>query len=328
MIRMFRFYRLRLIAGICSALVVGIAVAEQPSDFALTSFSLQTGDQEYLDAVGGDSADSPFSFDVTYYLYSDYVFRGINFSEFPREGRERLNHQMTTTFGADVGLLLGRETGAYGTISLGTFFEWFAGQKSIDPIHGGQNLQEVDYVLSWSYDIEPIETTFTLGYTFYVFPNAKPINTSEWWFSLENNDAWMWKWLWPDNDQGVLNPSFFFAQDVDVTDGGVWMEIGLNHGFALCENLTITPSVVLAIDHRYLDPLLGTGQVGGAARVPYVQYALTANYDMTQVLALPDWAGSVVLSAFLAFSDARGTARSDGTIQDEFFGGMSLGWSF
>ena len=158
----FSFLRLCLIMGISPALVGSTAVAEQPSDFALTSLSLQAGDEGSVDAVGSDSADSPFSFDVTYYLYSDYVFRGINFSEFPREGRERLNHQMTTTLSTDVGLLLGREAGAYGTIGLETFFEWFAGQKSIDPIHGGQNLQEVDYILSWSYDIEPIDTTFTM----------------------------------------------------------------------------------------------------------------------------------------------------------------------
>ncbi len=41
-----------------------------------------------------EPADSPFSLGVTYSLYSDYVWRGINRSEYRGEGREKPNHQL------------------------------------------------------------------------------------------------------------------------------------------------------------------------------------------------------------------------------------------
>lgn len=298
-----------------------------------SSFALQPGEDETaaerveITTFEEEKPACPASFDVTYYLYSDYIFRGINFSEYGTEGREKLNHQMTTDMSFDLGKMFGQPAGQWGTVSFGTFFEWYGAQKVLDPEHGGQNLQEVDYVLSWSYDIEPIATGLTLGYTFYTFPNAKGINTSEWFFSLAHNDAWMWRWLWPNNEDGVLNPSFFFAQDVDIADGGCWMEFGLSHAFGLFDNFTLTPEVVFAVDHRWLDPVLGTGRPG-ATRLAFVRYGLSGAYDLTPMLHLPDWAGSVSLAAFLYFSDALGNIEDNDLIQDEFYGGMSIGWSW
>ena len=97
----------------------------------------------------------PISLGVSYYLLSDYVWRGINLSEHAREKGERLNHQMTTSFSWD--------TGTYGTFGFDTFFEWYADQKKLNP-YGGQNLQEVDYVFRWGYSVEPINYYVTVCY--------------------------------------------------------------------------------------------------------------------------------------------------------------------
>jgi hypothetical protein len=272
-----------------------------------------------------ESPASPFSFDITYYLYSDYIFRGVNFSEYGTEGREKLNHQMATNLGVDIAALLGQKAGTYGTFTFGTWFEWYAAQIRLDPEHGGQNLQEVDYYLSWAYDVEPIATTMTIGYNFYTIANNKAANSSEWFLKFEHNDAWMWKWLFPENEEGVLNPSFMMVQDVDLADGGMWFEFGLSHGFEVFKNFTLTPSWLLAVDHRYLDPVMGTGD--GTTRIAYQQFGLDATYDITELLKLPDWAGSVSVSGFLYFNDALGNAEDSNQIQDEFFGGMSVGWS-
>ncbi|MCP4592646.1 MAG: hypothetical protein GY842_18080 [bacterium] len=327
----------RLGAVLVAALLVRNAAAQNAAplatDTVYASFSLYQDEPETtlekteIVTYDEEALASPFSFDVTYYLYSDYVFRGINFSEYPTEGREKPNHQLTTDISVDVGALFGQQPGTCGTFSFGTFFEWYAMQKVFDPEHGGQNLQEVDYVLSWAYDLESIATSFTLGYTFYAFPNAKSINTQEWWFTLEHNDAWMWKWMFPENEDGVLNPSFLFAQDVEVTHGGCWMEFGISHDFELFENFTLTPSMIFAMDHRYLDPLLGTGS-NGASRLAYVQYGITTTYDLTPALRMPDWAGALTLSGFLYFNDALGNPEDNRLIQDELFGGMSIGWSW
>jgi len=274
-----------------------------------------------------DGAESAFALSLNYTLVSDYIFRGINLSEYEGEGREKPNHQLDVSLDIDLALLFGAEAESWGTLTAGAWFEWFAAQRQIDPDFGGQNLQEVDYYLSWAYELERIKTTFTLGYNFYTIANAKAFNTSEWFFSLEHNDAWAWRWLWPDNEDGVLNPSFFYAQDVELTPGGIWMEIGVSHEFELTDNLAMTPSLTMAIDHRYLDPVLEMGSPG-STRLAYLQYGLSVDYDLSAAMELPETIGELTLSGFLYFNDALGNVEDKRLIQDEFFGGVSLGWSF
>jgi len=270
----------------------------------------------------------PATFEITYSLYSDYIFRGINFSEYAWEGREKPNHQLTTSLGIDVGDLVGAEPGTCGTFQFDTFFEWFAAQKQLDPVSGGQNWQEVDYTLSWAYDIEPMSSTLTLGWTFYAFPNAKQNNTHEWFVSIDHNDAWMWKWLYPDNEDGVLNPSLALYHDVGVGAGdAAWVEFGLSHEFEVAEDLTITPSWTLGIDHTYYHYFAGDPD-DSTTRFANMLWGLDVTYDITELVRFPEKWGSVAVSGFIFFSDALGNAEDNRVIQDEFFGGMSIGWSF
>ena len=270
----------------------------------------------------------PATAEVTYSLYSDYIFRGINFSEYFGEGREKPNHQITTSLGIDVGALVGTEPGTCGIFQFDTFFEWFAAQKQLDPVSGGQNWQEVDYTLSWAYDIEPISSTLTLGWTFYAFPNAKQNNTNEWFVSIDHNDAWMWKWLYPDNEDGVLNPSLALYHDIDVGAGdAAWVEFGLSHEFEVADDLTITPSWTLGIDHTYYHYFAGDPD-DSTTRFANMLWGLDVTYDITELVRFPEKWGSVALSGFVFFSDALGNSEDNHIIQDEFFGGMSIGWSF
>lgn len=337
----------RLMAGllgllVCSAsttilagepdVIVGQAVpATRETVFGSTGLSFgnyQDATQAATTITVGETTDDLFSVDVTYSLYSDYVFRGINFSEFAGEGREKPNHQLDLSVSLDLGTLLGNGAGTSGTLNFGAWFEWFGAQKKIDPVRGGQNLQEVDYYLSWSYDIAEIATTFTLGYTFYTFPNANAANTSEWWFGLEHNDAWMWKSIWPDNEDGVLNPSFAFYQDVDLGAGNaIWMEIGLSHEFPINDLVTVTPNWLLAIDHGYYHTFAGDRNKN-TTRLAYMQWGLDVTYDLGTAWQLPGKLASTSLSGHLYFNDALGNVEDNRIIQDEFFGGFSLGWSF
>jgi hypothetical protein len=282
-----------------------------------------------VDAEASEASDTssslPISLSLSYAVMSDYVFRGVNFSEYEGEGREKLNHQF------DVNLEFA--TDDYGTFGLEAWFEWFGAQHEINPIGGGQNLQEIDYLIYWSYSIEQIATDFTIGYTWYMFPNLGPLleedgdpgtnndgNTQEWWFSLEHNDAWMWKALWPDNEDGVLNPSFLFAHDIGSILG-VWMELGISHEFAIpgVDNFTITPGYTLLFDCNYwTDGFKLTGD----------QWSLDLAYDLTPVLQLPDWAGELGVGCSLYFFNAYGNPENSGTVQDEFFGGLNIGWSW
>jgi hypothetical protein len=259
---------------------------------------------------------------VTYYLFSDYVFRGINFSEYAGEGREKPNNQMTTSLSIPIG-----KDGEYGTFGFDTFFEWYAAQKQLNPETGGQNLQEVDYTLRWSYDLKSIATKFTTGWTDYTFPNAHPIRTNEIFFKFEHNDAWMWRGLGYKGDAGILNPSFFFAQDLRYSRG-YWVELGLNHPFEVCKNLTITPKMTFALDGGYLQPLETGGEGQKSLEYAYTQYGLDTTYTLNDLLHIPENAGTVYISGQLYFNEASDVEKRQGIIKDELYGGMALGWSW
>ncbi len=270
---------------------------------------------------------NPVSFDITYSLYSDYIFRGLNLSEFEREGREDPNHQLTTSLTLDIAKSFGRDEGEFGSFAFDTFFEWYAGQDVIDPLYGDHNCQEIDYTVSYAYEFKPIFTTLTGGYVWYAYPNHREIATSEWFFRIEHNDAWMWKGLWPENEGGVFNPYLSYWQDADLISHAAWWQFGFSHEFEVLPDVTLTPTVDFGVDHHWLHPTLDSGD--GTQGLATIQYGLSISYDMSELIRLKQWGfGSVVWSGFMFYSDAVGNPRDDHLTADEFYGGTSIGWSF
>ena len=263
---------------------------------------------------------------ITYWLFSDYIGRGINLSDYDGEGPESPVHQLTTSLEFDLATGFGRANeGEWGVVSLSTFFSWFPHNDRLTS--EGSSFQEYDLYLTYSYEFVPLATTATFGTTFYVFPYGKEFNSVELLFRLDHNDAWAWKWLWPENEEGILNPYASYAADIDYINGGGWLEFGVSHDFPVIENLTVTPAFTLASDVRYLDRVVGSGEEG-SIRLAYAQYALTVGYDLSAALQLPESAGSWTLSGFIYFNQALGEPKRQGLINDELFGGMSIGWSF
>lgn len=275
----------------------------------------------------------PLSLSVEYTLVSDYIFRGINFSEHATEGRETPNHQLATSISVDLAPIWGREAGEWGSISFDTWFEWYGDQKKLNPGEDSNN-QEIDYSIYYSYHVKPIETDVTIGWIHYYFPNLSGVGnddrTNEWFFSLEHNDAWAWRWLGYQGEEGILNPTFAFYHDTHIS-GGVWMDVGISHGFAFesIPNLTITPSSTLNIDGGYLGPLLRVDDHD--TRIAGVTYGIDVTYDLTDILQMPSWMGSMSISGFLNYFDPTSAVRgTDGNIglEDELYGGMTVAWSW
>lgn len=275
----------------------------------------------------------PLSLSVEYTLVSDYIFRGINFSEHAREGRETPNHQLGTSIGLDLAPLWGGKAGQAGSISLDTWFEWYGDQDKINPIEDSNN-QEIDYSAYYSYSIEPIATDLSIGWIHYYFPNLRGVHnddrTNEWFFSLEHNDAWAWRWLGYKGEDGILNPTFAFYHDTHIS-GGVWMDLGISHGFEFeaIPNLTVTPSYLLHIDGGYLGPLLRVDDHD--TRIAGMTYGIDMTYDLTELLQLPPWAGTMAVSGFLNYFDPTSAVRSTShnvDLEDELYGGMRLAWSW
>ncbi|MBI5864211.1 MAG: hypothetical protein HZB38_06865, partial [Planctomycetes bacterium] len=227
----------------------------------------------------------------------------------------------------DLATLWGRPKGECGSLIVDTFFEWYAGQDRLEPLYGAHNLQEFDFALSYAYEVKPLFTTVCAGYVWYNYPNHHEIASGEWTLRLDHNDAWMWKWLWADNEDGVLNPYVAYWQDADLVSRGSWWQFGFSHDFEITEELVCRPSVDFGIDNHWIHPTLdaGIGTIGFAN----INYGLTLDYDVSNLLQIKSWGfGAVTLSGFIFYSDAVGNPRDDDLTADWLYGGMSLGWSF
>ena len=85
----------------------------------------------------------PVKVGIEYKLVTDYVWRGINLSEYRGEGREKINHQIDLNAKVkleDLGLP------DVGWVKAGVWFQIFQGNESQNPgppTHADNNLQEV-----------------------------------------------------------------------------------------------------------------------------------------------------------------------------------------
>ncbi len=250
------------------------------------------------------------SLGVDYTIVSDYIWRGYNLSEYPGEGREKLNHQLTVSGGVETSV---------GTFGGGVWFEWFAGQGSLDP-NSKNNLQEVDYWLSYANTLGPVSAE--VSWLAYHIPHAggDSHTTYEVCVSLGLDDSVLFG-----TENPVLNPTVTWNMDVDLGAHNSWFEVGVSHSFPLGEieclagtflkDVTVTPSLTLGIDHRF---------TRDSTRLGNLLYGLEASYDLGTALGLPDRYGSVSVATFLNFSQG----FADDVMDDELFGGCTLSWGW
>ena len=277
----------------------------------------------------------PLSFGLDYTLVSDYVWRGINLSEYPGEGREKPNHQINVSFSLDTKDLLGKGM-SFGKFGGSVWFEWFAGQERLTG-WSDSNLQEVDYAAWWSCELAKIGTTVELGWIAYTLPRlsdrGSPVPaelswTHEAYVKLSFDDSVLF-------GKPVLSPYVAYYQDLDDVRAG-WMEVGVSHDFALGElgckdvcilkDVTVSPSLVLGIDHRYYDKAgYGSGS-SVATRLGNLLYGLCVSYDLAAALKLPPQAGTLSLKGTLYYSQAFHDVSP--LVDDWLFGGVtvSYGW--
>ncbi|MFP4104493.1 MAG: hypothetical protein ACLFVU_00240 [Phycisphaerae bacterium] len=302
----YRFMSVALIVAV-SLGIVSFAPAEEKQEkdgwLAMAEATpLQPGEEPEAEV----KKPLPVSFAIDYTLVSDYIWRGINLSEYAGEGREALNHQL--------GVTVSYETEKMGTFSANVWFEWYADNDqfaSPGSVDDGK-LQEVDYTLSWAYDIPDTPVSIELGWILYQFPQFEDSDaetTQDVYLSISVNDGFLFG-----KDEGVLNPYFAYYLDVDDVRAS-WMEFGISHDFAVVENLTVSPSLVLGIDHRY---------VTGSTKLANLTYGLGVSYDLSSALNIPEKYGALSIGGFVNYSQA----LADDALNDEFYGGMNLGWSW
>lgn len=253
-----------------------------------------------------ESVWDSLTYGVDFTLVSDYVFRGVNFSDYVGEGAERPNYQLNV-YGA-----MDTEIGTFGAT---IWFEWYSGQHQLTPDSDGL-LQEVDYVLYYGNSIGPVDAE--IGWIAYQFPQASgdAYATYEVYVSLGMDDSIIWG-----TEEPILNPSLAWYMDFDDYDLGQWFEFSISHDFAMGElvemlkDFTVTPSFLVGVDHRYLDE--GTNTQMGT-----LVYGLDVAYDLSSALKMPEEYGSLGITGFLAFS--QGVASN---LDDIFYGGVTLSYA-
>jgi len=272
---------------------------------------------------GGSSNPLPVKFGAEYTMVTDFVWRGLNLSEYTGEGREKLNHQ--AEFSASVAL---KDLGLadLGTISVSAWFQFFVGNESQNA-RANNKLQRVDYTVSWKYKIPDSPFTVGAGWIAYEYPHAAGTlySTYEVFGLVAMDDGFIY-----DSDEPVLSPSLAYFYDYDDVGAGVLVG-AIEHKFELDEavqgtphlrDITITPSALIILDNRYFDAALGTGH--HSTKFSSAEVGIEAGYDVGKALQIPEEHGKINLALFVKFSHA--IRRK--ILNDEFYGGFKVGWDW
>ncbi|RPI62795.1 MAG: hypothetical protein EHM48_03535 [Planctomycetaceae bacterium] len=269
----------------------------------------------------------PLSFSMSYMLMSDYIWRGINLSEYPHEGREKANNQMYINVEYDLK--------PFGAVGANFFFEFFEAQPKLTP-WSDTHLQEIDYNPYWKYPVAPIDMTFETGWIAYSFPpyskSGSPDHslqyTNEWYVKFSFDDS---KWF--SQPKPVLSPYFALYQDVGLTGGALWAELGVSHAFDLkdspklatspiLKNVSITPSAVLGAQHDFYH---GLGLVDhDTTKLANINWVLDISYNLSEALNLPPSAGKFTVGPYLGYSQPLDRQA----LNDEFYGGLKVSFSW
>jgi hypothetical protein len=251
---------------------------------------------------------------LDYVLSSDYIFRGINFSEYPGEGRERVNHDLTPWAEYD--------TGALGTFGV---FAWFWFYEGLDEIYpdAGNDFAEADYNAFWRYEIGDLGTTVEIGGGAYNYPHehGSARRSVEVWGKISFDDS-----SWFGAEEPVLSPSIAYWRDVDDVEAG-WLEIAVEHEFGLGEapvlgEVAVTPSLILGVDHEYIPKVLDKSDPD--TELGTLVCGLEVACDIGGALGIPECCGSLSIGGFVKYSHA----LRDHYIHDEFWGGFKASWSW
>ena len=310
-------------------------------------------DDEVFDEDEEFEKETPLRIKLDYTLVTDYVWRGFNLTEYPGEGTERPSHQ----FGIDLALDLTELAGSEANLGHAGARVWIqcysgylaqtakAAAAAGTSASSGDHLQQVDYTLYWDVDFERV-VEVEVGLTYRTWPRLKsmslpaglpPYNngdeaTTEIYLKAKFDDSDLFG-----RDMPLLSPSVYYGLDIDETDEGSWIEIGIEHEFNFRDlgvfeeatpmrHFTVTPSVILGIDHRYLDTFgrFARRVHQKADRLAFLSYGLDFSYDLSSALQMRPEHGKLKLGAFVNFSDA---LRED-LLNDELYGGFMVGYEW
>ncbi len=264
----------------------------------------------------------PLSFIVSYGVATDHVWRGINWSEYPGEGRERCNQQ------AGAGIEF--DTGAFGVFGGSVWFDWFHGTEQLAGRSIGVPL-ESNYTAYWRYPIRAISTDIEVGWSYIRF-NAFRETSQELYARIQFDDSGLWG-----TQSAFLNPYVFYAIEYHHTDWTSWLELGVQPRWVMADvpalrevpvvrDFWISPHLSVSWDCDYVGNMITVNpnvtDSGPTNRCANAVAGVELGYDLGHAFNVPARYGSIVIIGFIDYSYALGSEE----LSDELWGGVKLAY--
>jgi hypothetical protein len=248
-----------------------------------------------------------------YAIYSsDYVYRGIDRSETSASedsGNMQIEGQMRFDLGRFPDLFMGV----------------FTNINDADPI---SRFQEIRPYFGLELTARPI--IFTVGNTFYIYPDRDEFNTAEVFARLKLDDSYFFR-----SDEPVFSPYVLAAWDYDKYDG-FYIEAGVRHDFAIDElDVVLSPIARIAyvLNQKAFrevglpgnDPGFESGTSGNDTGFQHYEIGMELSYGLNDVLKIPARYGQLDLKGYLFYTDQ---LENDLRASTELYGGVGIGFRY
>ena len=216
--------------------------------------------------------------DLTVRYMTDYVYRGVDRSEIG--GREDApNLQFDGKLDFDLGKF------PHPFVSL------FVNVYDSDPI---SRFQEVRPVLGFDWPIRPL--TISGGNITYIFPDRDELNTSEGFFKIALDDAFLFS-----TERPIFSPYALVAYDYDLYNGW-YFEIGMKHDFIFEDTgfkLTLLADASYVLDNSQFSADGGLTDTG----FQHYDVGLVGQYSLNTLFNFPRRYGEFSIEAYLFYTD-------------------------
>lgn len=239
-----------------------------------------------------------FDFDIRY--LNRYVYRGVDQSTTGQHHAENsLQFDGRATF--DLGKLPH------------PFIGLFVNIFNEDPI---SRFEEVRPYGGLEWTLKPL--TFAGGLNAYIYPNRKPLDTTDVWASVTLDDSRIFH-----SNQPLLSPYFYSAFDVELYHG-FYFETGMKHDFIL-EDLGATLTPFADIAYVLKQPYFSLPGKHAETGFQHYDVGLTGAYSLNQLFNFSHRHGEWSIVGYLTYTDGIANhLRADTRI----WGGVGLRFNY
>ncbi len=255
---------------------------------------------------GTNQGGVSFKLDVMY--LSDYVYRGVDYTEVVDPATKAAGHEDALDVHSDFAMqfdLGERVPHPFIRASVNLF--------DTDPV---SQFQEIRSAIGSDLTLQPV--TFTLAAQNYTLPQREDVESSEVYGQILLNDSRIFH-----SDEPVFSPYVLGAYDYDINDGW-YIEVGASHDFVF-EDLFLTIRPVFRIAYTVGWQQQFAFNVDDGTGWQHVEYGVEADYKLNSLLNISKRWGEWNLRAKLMHTDHL-ASKTVGSTQT--WGGLGIGMEY